>query len=82
MSKLPSTRHSLRKLPNPTLTKREQEVLHWMLEGKRNREIAAILGISERTVEKHVERILAALKAENRATAIIRALELRHRSSA
>lgn len=57
------------------LSKRENEVLRWMIEGKRNREIASILGISERTVEKHVERVLTALEAENRASAIVRALE-------
>jgi len=61
--------------PLPQLSARENEVLQWMSEGKRNGEIAAILGISERTVEKHVAEILAHLEAENRATAIIRALE-------
>jgi DNA-binding NarL/FixJ family response regulator len=35
-----------------------------------------ILGISERTVEKHVEAVLRALHAENRATAIVRAMEM------
>lgn len=52
------------------------EVLGWMMEGKRNKEIAQILGVSPRTVEKHVERVLASLKAENRSTAIVRAMEL------
>lgn len=46
-----------------------------MVEGKRNAEIAAILGLSPRTVEHHVTEILAALNLENRATAIVRALE-------
>ena len=41
----------------------------------RGSEIATILGISARTVEKHVEAILRALQAENRATAIVRAME-------
>lgn len=61
--------------PLPGLTARAQEVLRWMVAGKRNSEIAAILGISPRTVEKHVEAVLRVLQAENRATAIVRALE-------
>jgi DNA-binding NarL/FixJ family response regulator len=55
---------------------RKNEVLQWMVEGKRNAEIASILHLSPRTVEKHVAEILAGLKVENRATAIIRAMEL------
>ena len=52
------------------LTQREQEVWRWLRDGKRNREIGIILGISERTVEKHVERVLAKLGVETRAAAI------------
>jgi DNA-binding NarL/FixJ family response regulator len=58
------------------LTCRENDVLKWMVEGKRNTEIAKILCISPRTVEKHVQAILSKLDVENRATAIIRAMEL------
>lgn len=65
----------LRLTPILGLTDREQEVLGWMVDGKRNAEIATILGISARTVEKHVEAILRTLQAENRATAIVRAME-------
>jgi DNA-binding NarL/FixJ family response regulator len=61
--------------PLPQLSSRENETLQWMTEGKRNSEIAAILGISERTVEKHVAEVLTHLQAENRATAIIKAME-------
>ncbi len=61
--------------PLPELSSRENETLHWMTEGKRNGEIATILGISERTVEKHVAIILKQLGAENRATTFIRAME-------
>jgi DNA-binding CsgD family transcriptional regulator len=65
----------LRFKPLPLLSERENDTLRWMIEGKRNSEIGLILGISERTVEKHVEAILRALNAENRATAIVRAME-------
>jgi DNA-binding CsgD family transcriptional regulator len=57
------------------LSAREDEVLRWMVEGKRNGEIATILGASPRTVEKHVTEILTKLDVENRAGAIRRALE-------
>lgn len=60
----------------PELTPAENEVLRWMVEGKRNAEIGDILNSSVRTVEKHVAKILAKLEVENRATAIIRAMEL------
>lgn len=60
----------------PQLTRRKNQVLKWMMEGKRNAEIAKILNLSPRTVEKHVQEILAELKVENRATAIVRAMEL------
>jgi DNA-binding CsgD family transcriptional regulator len=62
--------------PLPRFSMRKNEVLQWMVEGKRNAEIASILHLSPRTVEKHVAEILAGLKVENRATAIIRAMEL------
>ena len=62
--------------PLTQLTVRENEVLNWMTGGKRNAEIAIILGVSPRTIEKHVEAIFTALGVENRATAIVRAMEL------
>ena len=43
--------------------------------GKRNAEIATILNLSARTVENHVQEILKDLLVENRATAIVRAME-------
>ncbi len=51
------------------LTKREREVLFWIREGKRNSEIATILAISVRTVDKHVEHVMAKLGVETRTAA-------------
>ncbi|HRQ90188.1 MAG TPA: helix-turn-helix transcriptional regulator [Bacteroidia bacterium] len=51
------------------LTRREAEVLHWIAEGKRDKEIAVILGISYRTVTVHVRSILGKLGVENRTSA-------------
>jgi two-component system response regulator DevR len=54
-----------------SLTEREREVLVRMAEGKSNREIAADLWISEKTVEKHVGRILEKLGVNTRIEAAI-----------
>ncbi len=51
------------------LTEREAEVLSWTARGKSNREMSLILGISPRTVNKHLERIFTKLGVENRAAA-------------
>ncbi len=64
------------------LTPRESHILDWIVEGKRNAEIAVILGVSTRTVEKHVEHVLAKLKVETRAGAIRHALDRRRKSDA
>ena len=61
--------------PLSCFSNRENEVLQWMVEGKRNAEIAQLLSISKRTVEKHVAAVLAGFGVENRATAIVRAME-------
>jgi DNA-binding CsgD family transcriptional regulator len=52
------------------LSRRECEVLHWMAHGKRDKEIAVILGISYRTVTHHVRAILAKLGVETRTAAV------------
>lgn len=51
------------------LTVREGEVLAWLSKGKANRDIAQILGLSPRTVDKHLEQIYAKLGVENRTAA-------------
>ncbi len=56
------------------LTSREAQVLLWISRGKSNREIGAILTISPRTVNKHLEQIFVKLGVENRASAAARAV--------
>jgi DNA-binding NarL/FixJ family response regulator len=51
------------------LTARELQVLRLVAAGKSNRTIAADLGISERTVERHVSNIFAKLEVSSRAAA-------------
>ena len=56
------------------LTQREAEVLAYVAVGKTNPEIGIILGISWRTVEKHMEHILERLGVETRTAAAALAL--------
>lgn len=51
------------------LTLREEEILSWVSQGKRDSEIGMILGISSRTVGKHLENILSKLNVETRGAA-------------
>jgi DNA-binding response OmpR family regulator/DNA-binding CsgD family transcriptional regulator len=52
-----------------SVTEREAEVLLWIARGKSNRDIAEILDLSPRTVNKHLEQIYSKLGVENRASA-------------
>lgn len=55
------------------LTERELETLRLVVSGKRNREIACQLSISEKTVENHLRLIFAKLgvRSRNEATALV-----------
>ena len=57
------------RLPAVPLTPREAEVLAWLAKGKTNRDIADILGMSPRTVNKHLEHIFEKLGVETRTAA-------------
>jgi DNA-binding response OmpR family regulator len=58
------------------LTQRESEVLMWIARGKSNRDIADILNLSPRTVNKHLEQIYSKLGVENRASAAALAVRM------
>jgi DNA-binding NarL/FixJ family response regulator len=51
------------------LTMREAEVLYWVIHGKTNRDIGDILGISHRTINKHLENLFEKLGVETRTAA-------------
>jgi DNA-binding NarL/FixJ family response regulator len=59
----------------PALTPRERGVLQQLAHGLGNKQIAAALGISERTVKFHVSAIFAKLGASNRTDAVARAAQ-------
>jgi DNA-binding NarL/FixJ family response regulator len=62
----------------PGLTEREAEVLSLMAEGRDNREIAAELQVSAKTVANHVSHILTKLQARDRVDAVLRARDPGH----
>lgn len=62
-------RRATSRLQNAELTARETDVLSWIAKGKTNRDIADILGISPRTVNKHLEHVFEKLGVETRAAA-------------
>ncbi len=57
------------------LTLREAEVLFWIARGKSNRDVGVILGLSPRTVNKHLEPIFQKLGVENRTSAASLAIQ-------
>ena len=61
--------------PVAALTPREREVLGLLAQGLTDQQAADALGISLRTVEKHVGGVLHKLGARNRTEAVARALE-------
>lgn len=58
-----------------TFTEREQDVLRAIARGERSKEIAAHLGITERTVKSYLSSIYTKLEVDSRAAAVAKALE-------
>jgi DNA-binding NarL/FixJ family response regulator len=56
------------------LTARESEILHLVVEGMTNKEIASALNISENTVKIHLRNILEKLHLQNRIQAAVYAV--------
>ena len=54
------------------LSKRESEVVQFLLQGKSNKQIAMTLEIAETTVEFHLKNIYAKLRVNSRAEAILK----------
>ena len=60
----------------PVLSQRQLECLTWAEAGKSARDTGQILGISQRTVEKHLEQAYEALGVRTRIQAVVRARQL------
>ena len=57
------------------LTNREKEVLLWVVAGKTNQEIGLELGISDKTVEKHLDGVFKKLGVASRVEAAVLAVK-------
>jgi len=57
-----------------SLTPRELEVLQWIVQGKSNKDIAVLLGVSVNTVSVHRANIMQALKVSNTAELVVSAI--------
>jgi two-component system NarL family response regulator len=55
---------------HPALTTRETQVMQLVAEGRRNREIALSLGISEETVQVHIKNVFSKLHVTDRTAAV------------
>ena len=64
------------------ITNRESEVYLWLAKGKTNREIAQIIDISPRTVNKHLEQLFRKLAVDNRTTAASKAIHCLQKNGA
>jgi DNA-binding CsgD family transcriptional regulator len=62
----------------PGLTRREVEIVRWVVAGKTNPEIGCILGISGRTVQKHLENVFAKLGVPTRTALVAEFLQGGH----
>jgi DNA-binding NarL/FixJ family response regulator len=59
------------------MTPRELEVLHLLMDGRTNRDIASAMGIDEVTVKAHLGRMLRKTRSSNRVELTLRAIEER-----
>lgn len=80
LQRVPTNAVTRNRSPEVSLTPRETEVLSWLAKGKTNRDIADILGMSHRTVNKHLEHIFEKLGVETRSAATAIAGQLLPRS--
>jgi len=71
----PVARALASRLPHSDLSSRELEVLHLLVGGNSNKDIANVLGITEATVKCHVSTILMRLDVEDRTQAVVAALQ-------
>ena len=75
VSERAATRLAERAMAGGPLSPREIEVLKWIAEGKSNKEIAAVLFISEGTVKTHVLSIHEKLGVSDRTEAVVIAIK-------
>ena len=63
-------------IKNKVLTKREREVFVLLVQNKTTRDIAGLLGISEKTVRNHISNVMQKLDVKGRSSAVVELLKL------
>ncbi len=61
---------------NSILTQREKEIFTYLIKNNTTKDIASILGISEKTVRNHISNVIQKLGVKGRSQAIIELLKL------
>ena len=74
--KPPSLESEGKFIKNRVLTKREREVFVLLVQNKTTRDIAGLLGISEKTVRNHISNVMQKLGVKGRAAAVVELLKL------
>lgn len=64
-----------RQTGSPHLTSRQKEVLHMLVEGRSNKEIAVVMGIEVRTVKAHIASLLRKMGVRNRIALSMQAIK-------
>lgn len=72
----PTTDREDRSIVYRLITERQLECLSWVQQGKSATDIGSILGLSGRTVEKHIIKVCGHLGVKTRVQAVVRAREL------
>lgn len=72
----PSNTDEPRSFAPPRITQRQLQCLAWVQEGKSATDIGIILGLSGRTVEKHLAKLCGHLGVKTRVQAVVVAREL------
>lgn len=63
-------------MTNSILTQREKEIFTYLIKNNTTKDIANILGISEKTVRNHISNVIQKLGVKGRSQAIIELLKL------
>ena len=58
------------------LTKRERQIVNYLIKGYESKEIASLLNVTDKTIRNHISNIIIKLDVKNRLQAIIKLIKL------
>ena len=59
------------------LTKRERQIVNYLIKGYESKEIATLLNVQDKTIRNHISNIIIKLDVKNRLQAIIKLIKLK-----